>query len=351
MAYATISKPSLHFNTKLYTGNGTTTNAQTGVGFQPDFLWLKRRNGSANHFAADVVRGTYSDGYKLIVPNDTDSEQDYTYVKTLDSDGFTLGSTNANVNGNGDTYVGWAWKAGGAGSANTDGATASTVSVNNTAGFSIVKWTGTSGNTTVGHGMNTAPVFTLVKDLGNNGSNWVVYHKDISPDYAVKLNTTNAQSNSNNYWQSTAPTNSLLTFTGNTASNGNGNNMIAYCFAEKSGYSKFGKYTGNGNADGTFIYTGFKPAFAIFKRISGGDNDWILMDNKRDPDNIMKQTLYPNTSGAEAAVDRCDFLSNGIKLRGTSVAFNADGSPYLYIAFAEEPLVANVGQSIPATAK
>ena len=344
MAYAAISKPGLHFNTKLYTGNGSTQSI-TGVGFQPDFIWGKNRSATGSHNLCDVVRGAT----KIIYSNLTDGEAtDSNSFTSFDSDGFSIGSQ-SNINGNGNNIVTWNWKAGGAGSANSDGATASTVSVNNTAGFSIVKWTGTSGNTTVGHGMNTAPVFTIVKNYGGSGMNWIVYHKAISPDYAIKLNTADGQSNSNNYWQSTAPTNSLLTFTGNTASNSNGNNMIGYCFAEKKGFSKFGSYTGNGNTDGTFVYTGFKPALVILKHSNSNGNNWRIIDNKRDPDNVTQKELYPSTNDAEGSADRMDLLSTGFKLRSSGSPVN-DGE-YIYAAFAEEPLVANVGQSIPATAR
>ena len=257
MAYTTINKSTDNFNTLTYTG-GSGDTAHTGVGFQPDLVWIKERTRARNHAWFDVIRGS-----RYWIGSNSADAQDYNsgaYLVSLDSDGFTTTDTDV-VGKNGYTYASWNWKAGGTGSANSDGATASTVSVNNTAGFSIVKWTGTSGNTTVGHGMNTAPVFTIVKNYGAGGQNWVVYHKDISPSYALKLNLNSAKDNSNNYWQSTAPTNSLLTFTGNTASNSNGNNMIAYCFSDKTGFSKFGSYAPNGNADGNFIYLGFAPAF------------------------------------------------------------------------------------------
>ena len=344
MAYTTINKSTSHFNTLTYTG-GSGDTAHTGVGFQPDLVWIKERTRARNHAWFDVIRGP-----RYWIGSNSGDAQDYNsgaYLVSFDSDGFTTTDTDV-VGKNGYTYASWNWKAGGTGSANSDGATASTVSVNNTAGFSIVKWTGTSGNTTVGHGMNTAPVFTIVKNYGAGGQNWVVYHKDISPSHAVKLNTTAAKDDGNNYWQSTAPTNSLLTFTGNTASNYNGNNMIAYCFAEKTGYSKFGSYTGNGNADGTFVYTGFKPAFVIFKGTSGTRN-WQLLDNKRLGYNKENRTIYPNSDIAEQDEDDADFFSNGFKLRTTGGDGNADGSEYIYAAFAAAPLVGS--NNVPATAR
>ena len=343
MAYSTISKPSLHFNTKLYTGNGTTTNAQTGVGFQPDFLWLKRRNGSANHFAADVVRGTYSDGYKLIVPNDTDAEADYTYVKTLDSDGFTLGSTNANVNGNGDTYVGWAWKAGGGqGSSNTAGSINTTyTSVNTTAGFSISKYTGTGANATVGHGLGVAPKMIITKCTGNT-QQWAVYHSSLGATKFLRLNTDIAAATSSARWNDTAPTNSVFSVGTDGETNENGQPMIAYCFAEKTGYSKFGSYTGNGTTDNAFIYTGFKPRFFMTKRYSDTAR-WCMWDAARDPDNPMAGLIYANESSAEGTYSTgyLDFCSNGIKIRDGNSKWGADGSNYVYMAFGQSLVGSN----------
>jgi len=340
MAYSTIVKPEDYFNTKLYTGNNSAGHAITGVGFQPDWTWIKSTDGTYNNQTFDSVRGAT----KSIVTNESAAEITISGLTAFGTDGFTLGS-DAQCN-SGGPFVSWNWLGANGTASNTNGSTTSTVSANTTSGFSIVKWTGTSGNTTVGHGLNTAPVFTIAKNYGGSGTNWIVYHKDISPDYAMKLNTTDAQSNSNNYWQSTAPTNSVLTFTGNTASNSNGNNMIAYCFAEKTGYSKFGSYVGNGNADGTFVYTGFKPAFVMIKATSGTEN-WQMYDNKRLGYNVDNNMLRANLDSAEQTDDDIDILSNGFKLRRNSGAFNTSGSTYIYMAFAEEPLVGDN----PATAR
>jgi hypothetical protein len=197
--------------------------------------------------------------------------------------------------------------------------------------------------------MNTAPVFTIVKDLGNSGSNWVVYHKDISPDYALKLNTNSAQSNSNNYWQSTAPTNSLLTFTGSTASNGSGNDMIAYCFAEKKGFSKFGRYDGNGNVDGNFVYTGFKPSWIMFRRYDS-TGEWLIYDNKRDPHNLVDTRLeaQDNFADSTSSGKSLDFLSNGFKIRGGDGDINTNGGDYIYMAFGQSLVGSN---NVPCTAR
>jgi hypothetical protein len=354
MAYTTINKSTSYFNTKLYTGDGGTNNAQTGVGFKPDWLWLKRRDGSANHFAADIVRGTYADGYKLIVPNDTDAQADYTYVKSLDSDGFTLGSTNANVNGNSNTYVGWSWLAGGSqGSSNTDGSTNTTyTSVNTTAGFSISTYAGTGSAATIGHGLGVAPKVVLIKSTSHT-ENWVMYHASLGAGKYIYLNNADGagpgSGTNTSIFNNTAPTSSVFTVNTDGTSNGSGKNYVAYCFAEKTGYSKFGSYTGNGNTDGMFVYTGFKPALIILKHSNSNGNNWRIIDNKRDPDNVTQKELYPSTNDAEGSSDRMDLLSNGFKLRSSGSPVN-DGE-YIYMAFAEEPLVANVGQSIPATAR
>ena len=352
---AQIDKPNLHFNTVLYTGDGNTTQAITNT-FQTDFSWIKHRGTTAAHSIQDVLRG-FSESNKLS-SNSADGANnssgatwgDYGGVSAVGATSFTVykgSATPYQTNASGSNYVAWNWKANGAGSANSDGATASTVSVNNTAGFSIVKWTGTSGNTTVGHGMNTAPVFTMVKNYSSNGQNWIIYHQDISPDYALKLNTQDAKSNSNNYWQSTAPTNSLLTFTGGTASNANNDYMIGYCFAEKKGYSKFGKYIGNGNANGTFVYTGFKPAFILYRNTSA--ENWEIHDTKRNPSNLSNKIFYANQNSAEATTDRIDILSNGFKSRTTNSACNTSGTTYIYAAFAENPIVGS--NNTPATAR
>ena len=356
---AQIDKPNLHFNTVLYTGDGNTTQAITNT-FQTDFSWIKHRGTTAAHSIQDVLRG-FSESNKLS-SNSADGANnssgatwgDYGGVSAVGATSFTVykgSATPYQTNASGSNYVAWNWKANGAGSANSDGATASTVSVNTTAGFSIVKWTGTSGNTTVGHGMNTAPVFTMVKNYSSNGQNWIIYHQDISPDYALKLNTQDAKSNSNNYWQSTAPTNSLLTFTGGTASNSNGNNMIGYCFAEKTGFSHFGSYTGNGNANGPFVYTGFSPAYIWIKSSTYAGN-WLCLDNKREVQNIGSGTpinLNENNAEDTNANYAVDFLSNGFKLRNTNGNIQNNGQTMLYAAFAAEPLVGT--NNIPATAR
>jgi len=352
MAYASISKPSLHFNTKLFTGNGGTQSI-TGVGFQPDMVLTTSRSNGYNNGLFDAVRGTQ----KQIITNGTDVETTLTTgLNSFDSDGFTFNG--ASYNTNTYTFVAWNWKAGGgAGSANTDGTINTTsTSVNTTAGFSISKYTGNETvGATVGHGLGAVPKVIMIKKLSQT-DDWFCYFESVGATKKISLNTTAAPASASSYWNNTAPTSSVFTLGNNGANNANGQTHIAYCFAEKKGYSKFGSYTGNGNNDGTFVYTGFKPSFVLIKRTDSTTN-WQLIDNKRSNQggfNIIDEVLAPNVTDAEYDDGSnwfADFLSNGFKLRNGGGAANNSGSPHLYMAFAAEPLVANVGNSIPATAR
>ena len=343
MAYTTINKSTDYFNTKLYTGNGG-TNAITGVGFQPDWLWLKKRNSSANHFLFDAVRGAS----KELNSNNTEAEASpANYLSSFNSDGFTIGS-DSDINGNSDTFASWNWKANGAGSANTDGATASTVSANTTSGFSIVKYTGTGSQTTIGHGLGITPKMIIVKRL-QNAEDFAVYHASNGAGTYQSLNTTEAkQTNANRF--NVAPTSSV--FTVNTHESVNfAENYIAYCFAEKQGFSKFSSYTGNGNADGTFIYTGFKPAFVMVKDSTSAGYNWLMYDNKRLGYNPDNKYLVANENYAEAGStsdNAVDLLSNGFKFRTADQNSNRTNT-YIYMAFAEAPLVGS--NNTPCTAR
>jgi len=347
MAYSTISKPSLHFNTKLYTGNGSTQSI-TGVGFQPDWVWLKKRNSTADHGLYDAVRGVT----KQLYSNDTAAEAtNANSLTAFGTDGFSIG-TSSMINGNSDTFASWNWKANGAGSANTDGTINSTVSANTTAGFSIVKYTGTGSVATVGHGLGAAPKMMLIRIL-EDPNDWQVYHQSIGNTHKLNLNTTEGSSDQINRWNDTSPTSSVFTLGTHSSVNASGPTYIAYCFAEKKGYSKFGSYTGNDNADGTFVYTGFKPAWIIRKNIDGGVTEsWFMEDNKRNTFNPANEWLAADQNSAEGANNfDTDFLSNGFKMRSNNHGTNKGSTNYIYMAFAEEPLVANVGASIPATAR
>ena len=348
MAYSTITKPSLYFNTKLYTGNGSDNHAITGVGFQPDWLWIKKRNGSTNHNLFDVVRGNS----KGIQSNSNGAEYTSTETqKTFDSDGFTLG-VNGQVNGNSDTFVGWNWKANGQGSSNTDGSINTTyTSVNTTAGFSIVSFTGTGSNATVGHGLGVAPKVIITKSRANN-ENWGFYHESTGNEKQLVLNNDGSLTGASSaYYNNTSPTSTVFSV-GTADSTNDAANMVAYCFAEKKGYSKFGTYKGNGNTEGSFIYTGFKPAFILLKD-SSSVVSWTIYDDQRSSsgNNPTDKIFHPNNSNAENTADNIDIVSNGFKCRTSVAGTNKNNATFIYMAFAAEPLVANVGQSIPATAR
>jgi len=458
MAYTTIDKPTDYFNTKLYTGTGS-SNSITGVGFQPDWIWWKHR-GSATywHNLMDSVRGAS----KQLYSNASDSEGTNTNgLESFDSDGFTVGSDNG-ANESGQNFVSWNWLAGGSapaitysvkvvsdggnkyrfddfgtsavtldlqeggtytfdqsdssnsghplrfsttsngthgggseyttgvtttgtpgsagaktvitvaasaptlyyyctqhsgmggqantnstfGSSNFSGSIQSTVSASTDAGFSVVSWSGSGANATIGHGLGSEPKMIFLKILtGTN--NWQVYNKSIGSGNALFLNTTDA-SGSNTGWQSTDATSSVFYVSGGTAVNGSGASLIAYCFAEKKGYSKIGSYIANGNADGAFVYTGFRPSFILIKG-TAATRSWNITDNKRLSFNNGNKVLFPDSSGAEYSGYDMDLLSNGFKIRGTESSINYSGDTYIYMAFAELPFVNSNG--VPTNAR
>ena len=461
MAYTTIDDPTIYFNTKLYTGNGTAIGsggqAITGVNFQPDWTWIKVRSISDSHQLYDAVRG----GTKGLRSDTTGAEGTNTeFLSTFDTDGFTVGN-NSKVNQNSATYVSWNWLAGGTapaitysvkvvsdsgnkyrfddfgtsavtldlqeggtytfdqsdssnsghplrfsttsngthgggseyttgitttgtpgsagaktvitvaasaptlyyyctqhsgmggqantnstfGSSNFSGSIQSTVSANTTAGFSIVKWTGDNSSTaTIGHSLGSTPSIVIVKRI-DAVDNWYVYSKPVGNTSVLNLDTSSATAASINYWNNTDPTTTVFTVGDSFRTTGS---FIAYCFTDKKGYSKFGNYTGNGNADGAFIYTGFKPAWVLIKRYSATEY-WGLIDNKRPGYNLNNRYLAPNRTDAEVTYGVADLLSNGFKNRGTGSMFNTSGSTYLYMAFAENPFVNSNG--VPTNAK
>jgi hypothetical protein len=347
MAYTTIDDPTIYFNTKLYVGNGSTQSI-TGVGFQPDWVWIKNRTSAEASGVFDVVRGVT----KMLATQNTDAETTTTNSLTaFGSDGFSVGANNR-VNQNTNNIVAWNWKAGGTASSNSDGSITSSVSANTTAGFSIVSYTGTGSVATVGHGLGVAPNIVIVKQRTAAGNHWVMYNSALpSANYFLYLDSTDAQQTATNFFNDTAPTSSVFTIGTDAQTNGNTNNLIAYCFAEKKGYSKMGSYTGNGNADGTFVYTGFKPAFVMIKSTSDTDN-WNIHDSVRNEFNLTDNILYPNLNNAEGnpSVLSMDLLSQGFKLRGTDGGTNGSGVSYIYMAFAESPFV-TAGTKAAGTAR
>tara|TARA_A200000159_G_scaffold108174_1_gene100942 strand:- start:2046 stop:3098 length:1053 start_codon:yes stop_codon:yes gene_type:complete len=350
MAYTTINKSTDYFNTILYTGDGS-SGRTINVGFQSDFVWYKERGSTDYHTVFDVLRGAT----KRIFPNATEAESTNTEsLQSFVSNGYTIGN-NSGTNGNGDTYVSWNWLANGAGSANTDGSINTTyTSVNTTAGFSISTYTGTGSNATIGHGLGAVPQMVIARNI-TDAEQWTTYHVGLDAtapqNYHVRLNTSDARVDEASVWNDTAPTSSVFSIGSSGASNGSGDNHIAYCFAEKQGYSKFGSYTGNGNADGTFVYTGFKPAFIITKSSSVGQS-WQLYDNKRNTFNQSSKILFPNLSASEqdnSSAAAIDILSNGFKQRVNDAGGNGSGATYIYMAFASAPLVGT--NNVPATAR
>lgn len=344
MAYTTINKGSSYFNTVLYTGTGANQSI-TGVGFKPDWVWLKARAGTASgsHQLIDAVRGTT----KALFTDATNAEVTYTNgLTSFDIDGFSIGNIGGGYNGSGYTFASWNWLASNTTASNTSGSITSTVSANTTSGFSVGKTTGTltSGTITVGHGMGIAPSMIFWKRT-NGVSNWQVYHKSTGVNL-TQLNTTGAVTSGTNYWGTPTST----TFTVENPLYGAAETYVFYAFAEIKGYSKFGTYTGNGSADGPFIYTGFKPAFVLAKRATTAGEDWTIYDNKRNTYNVVNKVLYPNSAGAEAtASNTYDFLSNGFKLRSSDGRENLNGATFIYAAFAENPFVTSGG--IPTTAR
>jgi len=336
-----LDKPTDYFNTNLYVGNGTDAHAITGVGFQPDFVWLKNRDGANAHQAFDSVRGAT----ETLFVNETSAEATYSNtLQSFDTDGFTVGtSSGANLNAN--NFVSWNWLASNTTASNTDGSITSTVSANTTSGFSIVSYTGTGANATVGHGLGSAPTMIIVKNI-NSTNDWNIGHPAMGWDKRLFFNS-NAES-SGASWNSTAPTSSVFSIGTASATNTSGNSHIAYCFAEKKGFSKFGSYTGNGNADGTFVYTGFKPAWVMAKK-SNSTGNWVIVDTKRDGYNGANDTLQANVTDVESGGNRFDIVSNGFKARSTSGYSNTSGDTFIYMCFASEPFTTSTG--IPTTAR
>ena len=366
MAYTNIDDPSAYFQAALYTATASAQSITNdgNSDLQPDFIWFKRRNSTVVHAYFNSTTGNN----KYLYTGNGDSPAEVTAgagegLQTFDSDGFSLGTYQGVTNASGGTYVAWQWKANaGTTSSNTDGTITSTVQANQDAGFSIVTWTGntTGSSQTIGHGLGAAPKTIIVKDRDST-SVWASYHEPLGTGKYLQLHSNAAEGSISNYWSSTAPSSTVFGVIGDNggvgyANNVRDNDMIAYCFAEKQGYSKFGSYIGNGNADGPFVYTGFKPAFVMFKRSSGGTQSWDIHDSTRDPFNPMPRRLLPDLAYDEetrpasgGSIDCMDFLSNGFKIKSIETILNASGGTFVYMAFAENPFVTSTG--VPTTAR
>ena len=355
VAYTAIDDAGSFFSLKLWTGNSTTDRAMTGVGFQPDFLWIKGRNEGTDHELQDSVRGST----KYLNSNDNGAEATETEgVKSFDADGYTLGDANY-WNWTAKTFVGWSWKAGTTSGIDTTGATItpSSYSFNQTSGFSILQYAGNGvQGATVAHGLGAAPELIIVKST-NATESWPVGHSHMRPpdsnpwDYYMYLNTTALAADDDGYFDDTAPTSTVFNVGNDGSINDASNTYVAYCWAPKQGYSKFGSYIGTGNADGAFIYTGFKPAMTITKVVAGGSNSWYMFDRLRSVAyNPQNGRLEADGSGTETTSNKdIDYLSNGWKIRVDDSGMNHDGRTFLYAAFAENPLVNSEG--VPSNAR
>ena len=344
-AYTTIDDAGLFFNTVLYTGTGT-THTITGVGFQPDFVWAKSRSSGQDPRAIDAVRG----GDKVIYPDLNNAEAtDSELITSFNSDGYVMGTSGTNANDNTVTYVSWNWKGGTTAVPSGGTITPTACSFSATAGFGIYAYAGNStAGATIAHGLGAVPALIICKRLNSTG-NWSTYqHKNTAApetDYLL-LNTTAATAD-DLVWNDTAPTSSVYSL-GNDGSVNTGFNYVSYVWTEIQGFSKFGGYTGNGNADGVFVYTGFRPAFFMVKR-TDSTNDWYIVDNKRLGYNVDNNLLFPNLNAAENTGDYVDILSNGLKTRTTDGGWNTSGATYIYAAFAEAPFVNSNG--VPCNAR
>ena len=356
MAYTTIDDPSKYFQTKLWTGDSNDDRNLTNDGnsdLQPDFLWNKRRNQTGSHQLHDSSRGVTN----VILSNGTNAEQaEANAVQAFQTDGFQVG-TDGSINNDTITYVAWQWKCNG-GTTTTNDASATSVGtqdsvyqVNTTAGFSIGTYSGASQVGTMAHGLSAVPHVMIVK-CRSDAEPWEIYHhKNTSAPETeyIRFDSANGTADSAHIWNDTAPTSSIFTV-GNTGSGNESNKTyVFYMWKEIQGYSKFGSYTGNGNADGAFVYTGFKPALVIQKQTSANGEYWMMKDNKREPYNQTDANVYPNANNAEGDTNAIDLLSNGFKHRTTGAGSNASGATYIYMAWAESPFVSSEG--VPTTAR
>jgi len=349
MAYTTIDDPSAFFKVQLYTGSGSSqavTFNDTDTDMQPDFVWMKIRDGTHPHEVYDAVRGVT----KRLYTTDADAETtSATGLTAFGSDGFTVGGHD-HTNENTKLYVSFSWKANGSGSSNEAGSINSTAtSANTTSGFSIITYTGNStSGATIGHGLGVKPAMIFCKNR-DASQDWLGYHESFGATKHIKLNQTEAVGTASTRWNDTEPTTTLVTLGNDPQTNGSAA-MVAYCFANVQGFSKFGSYVGNASNDGPWIHTGFKPAFVLLKNISAAGNGWAMHDNKRDPFNEMTKLLRADTSSAVSDPNYMrDHNSNGFKIRHDTAGVNGSGNTFIYAAFAEAPFVNSKG--VPCNAR
>jgi hypothetical protein len=349
MAYTAINNSTDYFRTKLYTGNGSVRSItfDESSNMQPDLMWVKSRTTTASWLSNDAVRGATK---RLKLDLTTAESTETGMITSFDTNGFSLGTTSTS-NANAETFASYSWKANGSGSSNSDGSITSTVSVDTTAGFSIVKWSGSGSNATIGHGLGVAPKMIITKSLGTSA--WAVYNENLGNTNVMFLDTSATTTANVAYWNNTSPTSTVFSVGTDDSVNHSGNDMIAYCFAEKIGYSRFGSYRGNGNADGSFVYTGFKPTWMVVKHASGGTaggEHWNLQDVKRSPYNTSIIMLSPNETSTDNSTtnNSIDILSNGFKIRTVDGRLNNAGATYIYMAFGQTVVGSN---NIPCTAR
>ncbi len=352
MAYTTIDDPSAHFHTQLWTGNGSNprniTNDANAGDFKPDLFWGKRRDDSGGHNIFDSSRGAT----KRLEAHNWDAEADDNALTAFLTDGWTINTTGLNTNT--ATYVAWQWKANG-GTRTTNSESGNNpgggYQANTTAGFSIVDYVGTGATGTKAHGLGATPEFIIYRNRSD--WSWAIYHHSLGNAYGLYLDSTSGQVSTTTWWNSTSPTSTNLSLHTNGGVNQDAGNIIAYCFRGIQGYSKFGYYTGNGNADGPFVYLGFKPKYFLLKNATAtagsGGQHWQISDTTRHPNNPVDITLLAEDAGGDGSPWSIkDFVSNGVKIRGSNYAMNQDGDKYIYVAFAEHPFVSSEG--VPCTA-
>ena len=334
-----ITKPNQHFDASLYTGTGSALSVTNSGSFQPDFIWIKPRSITGNHGLFDSVRG-FSKSVRSNATRAEDTSSATFDLTAFNSNGFSVGpSSNIDTSTNGATVVAWQWKAAGAAVTNTSGTLTSQVSVNATAGFSVVTYTGSvSYPQTIGHGLGAVPQFIIVKNR-QRATNWAVYHASVGNTKALYLNLTDAAYADEGFWDNTSPTSTV--FTGDNGvgytTNGAAENYVAYCWTPIAGYSAFGSYTGNGSTDGPFVYCGFRPKFVLVRSVNNAEN-WAMSDTSRSPFNAANAFLRTDESSVETTGAMImDFNSNGFKMRNTDTKSNGSGYTYIYAAFAEAP--------------